>query len=346
MPPSIEIGTEPPADWNTFVDAHGSFYHRAEWAAALGGAFGFRLRYVVARDARAIAGVLPVAVVRGITGRRRLVSLPFSYATGPLTTRPEVDAALSAAALDVASREGIGRVELKRRGPLASAPVGFTRVSHYLTYVVPTDGGEDAVWKRLHANHIQRGIRKGEKSVTVERVADAAGWARMAALQQDTARRLGLPAPPDAFFTRHVASLAARGLAECLLAVAPTGERVAGIVLWRGARELIYAFGASLPEHWHLRPNHALLWSALRQAVRDGIPFDLGRAAPEQVGLTEFKQRWGGAPLPLAHDYWPVPSGLNTRPRDRGALAVAGRAWARLPLAVTRRASFLYRYLG
>lgn len=343
---SIDTLSDAPADWNAFADAHGSFYHRSEWASALGRAFRYRTFYVTARESGTLTGILPLAVVPTPFGGKRLVSLPFSYAAGPLTREEPVDAALSAAARDLAVAQRLKGVELKRRAPLYAAPAGFTRTSRYRTYILPTDGGIQAVWKRLHPSHVQRGIRKGEKHITVERVDDETGWRRMAELQQETSRRLGVPAPPDAFFTRHCAALARLGLTECLLARTAGGDHVAGIVLWRGARELIYAFGASLPRYWDLRPNHVLLWTAVQQAAGAGIPFDLGRAAPEQRGLTEFKLRWGGEPVPLAYDYWPRPSGLNVRARDRGLLAAAAKAWGRLPLAVTRRASFLYRYLG
>ena len=96
----------------------------------------------------------------------------------------------------------------------------------------------------------------------------------------------------------------------------------------------------------NLRPNHVLIWEAMRRATHAGVTFDLGRAAPEQEGLVEFKTRWGGEPVPLAYDYWPEASGLNTAKRDSGALGLAGRVWSRLPEAVARRGSFLYRYLG
>jgi hypothetical protein len=117
-------------------------------------------------------------------------------------------------------------------------------------------------------------------------------------------------------------------------------------VIWRGPREWIYGFGASDPKTLALRPNHVVLWSVLRQASAAGVVFDLGRAAPEQRGLVEFKRRWGGRPVPLTYDYWPHVRGLNAAPRDRGVLALAGRAWALLPTPVTRLGAGLYRYLG
>jgi hypothetical protein len=220
-------------------------------------------------------------------------------------------------------------------------------VSHYAAYRVSTEGGPDAVWKRLHPSIIQRSIKKARRHNVVIRRGDSRDdWLAMAELQEQTSHRLGLPAPPRPFFVDLCRSLQQSGLADLYLALLPAGPLAAGIVLWKGWREWIYAFGASRPEHLEHRPNHLLIWTALEEAARAGVILDLGRAAPEQTGLVEFKERWGGAPHPLHYDYWPRASGLNVAQRDRGALRLAARAWSRLPLAVARRGAILYRYLG
>lgn len=167
----------------------------------------------------------------------------------------------------------------------------------------------------------------------------------MARLQEDSARRHGVPPPPRRFFTDTCRSLQQEGLAELLLARVD-GRAVAGLVVWTGMRERIYAFGASLRRYLERRPNHLLLWTAVRDAMAAGVPLDLGRAAPEQHGLVQFKTRWGGHPRPLGYDYWPEAGGLHAAPRDRGPLALAAAVWSRLPLAITRAGSAFYRYLG
>ena len=168
----------------------------------------------------------------------------------------------------------------------------------------------------------------------------------MAMLQARTSHRLGTPAPPDRFFTEACRTLQEQGLADLLLARLPNGDAVAGLALWKGAREWIYSFGASVPEHLELRPNHLLLWTALERAATVGVDFDLGRAAPEQRGLADFKRRWAGEPVALAYDYWPQAKGLNVASREAGPLAIAASVWSHLPFSMARRGSFLYRYLG
>ncbi|HEU4565210.1 MAG TPA: GNAT family N-acetyltransferase [Gemmatimonadaceae bacterium] len=343
----VESASEAPDGWSELARATGSFYHEPAWIDGLARCFGLRVTYLALRTGRSLVGGLPLAEVPGLLGKRRLVSLPFSYAAGPFSAVPGAAAALCDAARTLAMQRGVSRVEVKHFSPPDGVMPGYERVSKYATYRVSTEGGPDAVWKRLHPSMIQRSVKKARKSgVQVVRGASAAEWGLMADLQERTSHRLGLPAPPRRFFLELCRTLQDQGLADLYLAYLPQGAAAAAIMLWKGTREWIYAFGASLPQFLEYRPNHVLIWTALEDAARAGITFDLGRAAPEQQGLVEFKERWGGVPRPLAYDYWPHAGGLNAKPRDRGALALAGRVWTRLPFAVARRGAFLYRYLG
>src|SRR4051812_20615974 len=346
--PSVTISrtADPPDDWREFARAHGTFYHRPEWAECLRDIYGFRLEYLSARDGGELRGLLALAEVPGLLGPRRLVSLPFSYAAGPLTIDDTTTVALADAARERSRELRIGRLEIKSRGEHPAAP-RFQRTSHYFTYEVPTEGGETALWARLHPSSTQRSIRKSQKSALLVRRADSrADWLSMAELEERTAHGHGLPAPPRRFFTEGCRSLQAAGLAELYLALSPAGTPAAAITVWKGPRSWIYAFGASDPAQLEHRPNHLLIWTAMLDAAGKGCRFDLGRAAPEQEGLVEFKRRWGGQALSLAYDYWPEPGGLNLARRDRGSLAAMGAVWSRLPASVARLGSGLYRYLG
>jgi len=346
--PSLAISrtTEPPDDWEAYVRERGSFYHLPQWAECLRDIYRLPLEYYSARSNGALEGLLAVAEVPALLGPRRLVSLPFSYAAGPLASRGATADVLAAAVRERANDRRIRRVELKTRGEFPPAP-GYHRTSHYSTYEVPTEGGEAEVWGRLHPGSTQRSIRKGQKAGVVVRRGDTVqDWLVMAELEERTAHAHGLPAPPRRFFTRGCRGLQARGLADVYLALTRTGHPAAAITIWKGPRAWIYGFGASDPAHLEHRPNHVLLWSALQDAIAAGSKFDLGRVAAEQEGLLEFKRRWGGQAIPLAYDYWPEPGGLNVAARDRGALAAAAKVWTRLPARLARLGTALYRYLG
>jgi hypothetical protein len=302
--------------------------------------------YYSARAGGELRGILAVAEIPPGLGPRRFVSLPFSYAAGPLALDHEVAIALSRAVHERAVGLRIRRVELKSRGEHPPAP-GFQRAMRYATYEIATEQGEPAVWQQLHASSTQRSIRKGQKAgVVVRRGESAEDWLAMAELEERTAHGHGLPAPPRSFFTEACKSLQGIGLADLYLAFTSAGARAAAITIWKGPRSWIYAFGASDPAQLEHRPNHVLLWAAIRDAIAAGCRFDMGRAAPEQEGLVEFKRRWGGQAIPLAYDYWPAPAGLNVGKRDRGSMAAMAAIWSRLPARVARLGAGLYRYLG
>lgn len=346
MPSLISRTAEAPGDWRAFAVAHGTFYHQPEWAACLADIYGFRLEYYSARSDGLLRGLLAVAEVPALLGPRRLVSLPFSYAAGPLALDTATALALATGVRERALERRIRRVEIKSRAEHPPAP-GFQRASRYATYEIPTDGGATAVWKELHPGSTQRSIRKGEKAgVVVRRATSADDWLIMAQLEERTAHGHGLPAPPRRFFVEGCRRLQDLGLADLYLAFTAAGDRAAAITVWKGPRSWIYAFGASDPAHLEHRPNHVLLWTAIQDAIAAGCRFDMGRAAPEQEGLVEFKRRWGGQSIPLAYDYWPVPAGLNVGRRDRGSLAAMGAVWSRLPAGIARLGAGLYRYLG
>jgi hypothetical protein len=344
--PTITRTAEPPPDWEPFARSLGSFYHLPQWVTCLRDIYRFRLDCYSARASGELLGLLAVARVPPLLGPRRLVSLPFSYAAGPLARGGNIADALATALREDARDRRIRRVEIKSRGEFPPAP-GFHRTSRYLTFEIPTEGGESEVWGRLHRGSTQRSIRKGEKAgLLVRRGEGASDWLRMAELEERTAHAHGLPAPPRRFFTEGCHRLQSDGLADVYLALTPSGACAAAITVWKGPRAWIYGFGASDPKLLEQRPNHVLLWAAIRDAIAAGCRFDLGRVAPEQEGLMEFKRRWGGQAIPLAYDYWPEPGGLNLAARDRGLLGSAAGVWAQLPFMVARLGSGLYRYLG
>jgi hypothetical protein len=337
--------SQPTPEWAALAREGGLFFHTPAWVNALASCFALRTAWLGVERDGAVEGVVPLAEVPALIGPRRLTSLPFSYAAGPVATSREGWEALGAAARELAGARRLRRIELKTVASSYPPPAEYVRVAdRYATYRIPLTGDP---WASLDRDSTQRSIRKGERhGVTVDRGRTVEEWLAMARLQERTARRHGLPPPPRRFFTDACRSLQDAGLADLWLARLRGGQLASGLVVWIGTRAWIYAFGASDPRTLAHRPNHVALWAVLREASAVGVQFDLGRAAPEQTGLVQFKRRWGGQPVPLTYDYWPDARGLNVAPRDRGPLAFAARAWSRLPTPLTRLGAGLYRYLG
>jgi hypothetical protein len=349
MPPiTIARSADAPEGWQALAGAAGTFYHDARWISGLARCFGYRTHWLTASGPDGLAAGLALAEVPTLTGGRRLVSYPFSFIAGPMSRADDAARAVMEAARDLARERRARRLEVKSLCPLFDPPAGFERSTRYATHRISPEGGEEAVWKRLDRTSVQQRIRKGEKAgVLVEQGQSEADWLDMARLEELVQQGHGVPAPPRRMFTGLLRGLQQEGLVDLYLARIPDGRVAAGFVMYKGPREWIYAFSASHPELVReYRPTHVLLWAGLRAAVAAGVVLDLGRTAPEQASLAEFKQRWGAETVPLVYDYFPSAGGLNQARRDRGALALVSRIWARLPTPVARLGSRLYRYIG
>ncbi|HWA15080.1 MAG TPA: GNAT family N-acetyltransferase [Gemmatimonadales bacterium] len=345
---TVSRSTSEPEGWQALAQRHGNFYHDARWIRGIARCFDYRTHWITAAEGDQLVGGLALAEVPKLTGGRRLVSYPFSFIAGPMAAHDAAAKAVAEAARDIMRERNATRVEIKTLGPGGAVPDGFTRSTRYSTYRISPEGGEPAVWKRLDRTSVQQRIRKGEKAgVQVVMGTTEADWLAMAQLEERVQQGHGVPAPPRRLFTGLLRELQGRGLVDLYLARVPDGRIAAGFVMYKGPRDWIYAFSASDPVFVkEYRPTHVLLWAGLKGAVAANVILDLGRTAPEQASLAEFKSRWGSTVETLVYDYFPTAGGLTTARRDTGTLALAAKVWSRLPASVARLGSGLYRYLG
>lgn len=347
MSVSITVSAEPPEGWQELASSRGTFYHDARWVEGVSRSFGYRTHWIHGRGDSGLTAGLAVAEVPRLLRGRRLVSFPFSFIAGPMARSDAAALAVLAAARGLVGERKASRLEVKR---LAPCPLGegYQRSSRYTTYRVSTAGGESALWQRLDRTSVQQRVRKGERAgVEVRLGSSVDDWLSMARLEEEVQRGHGVPAPPRSFFTGLLRDLQQAGLVDLYLGCTPQREVAAGFVMYRGPREWIYAFSAADPRLVRdFRATHVILWAGLRRACEAGVVVDLGRTAPEQASLAEFKLRWGAEPVPLAYDYFPTAGGMTEARRDRGPLALAGGLWSRLPRSLTRLGAGLYRYLG
>ena len=345
---TVTRSPEPPEAWAPLARQIGTFYHDPRWIRGVAQCFGYRLHCLTASRAGQVVGALALAEVPSVLGAPRLSSFPFSFIAGPMAQSPEVSQSLCRAALELAMERRVRRLEIKRLGKEEPPPPEFTRSSRYATYRISTVGGEAAAWRRLHVTSTQQRIRKAQKAGVVVVDGDSeADWLAMARLEERVQQRHGVPPPPRRFFLDLCRRLQREGLVDLYLARIPGGRLAGGFVMYKGPREWIYALSASEPELVkEYRATHLLLWTGLQRAIAAGVVVDLGRTAPEQASLAEFKLRWGAETVPLAYDYWPDAGGMDHLRRDRGPLALAARVWSGLPPSIARLGAGLYRFLG
>jgi CelD/BcsL family acetyltransferase involved in cellulose biosynthesis len=333
--------------WREFIATHpeATPFHHPDWARLVASCYGFRAFALAARDATgAIRAGLPVVEVRHLRGGPKWVSLPYTDFCPPLASALEEEQGELAAALRRASSAaGVRQVEV--RGPLAGGSVAGARA---LRHVLELRRDPAEVHAGFHPSQVQRNIRRAEREGLTVRQAtrpeDLTGT--FYGLHLRTRRRQGVPVQPRRFFRLLWEYAISTGLGSVLIVESSARPIAAAVFLaWNGT--VIYKFGASDASAWSLRPNHLLIWHAIRAACEEGDRwFDFGRTDAGHEGLRDFKLSWGAAEEPLVYRTLggkPEPAGTG----EGMAARVLGPVIRHGPLVLCRAVGeTLYRYVA
>ena len=326
-------------DWDKLVVAspEHSVFHRSAWARVLAETYRHRPFYLKITVGDAAAALVPLMEVRSALTGRRGVSLPFADFAGPLWAEPGRQAAVSQALLKVAAERNWKHLEL-RGGPLPAPDARPFRT--YQAHELDLSPGTRQLARRLPAA-TRRSISKAERSglaITIGR--DPAAMRTFYQLHGLTRRRHGLPPQPFGFFQALGRHLIEPGLGEVVLA-RHADRAVAGAVFLHSGNRAIYKFGASDKEHWNLRPNHQVMWSAIQYLADAGFQsLHFGRTSNDDAGLLRFKRSWAGTGRTL--DYFRYHTAqrawITSANRPTESLPVV---FGRLPLCLNRMAGRL-----
>ena len=287
--------------WRDFVAGHpdATPFHHPDWARLVADCYGFRAFALATRDAAgAVRAGLPLVEVRHLGRRPKWVSLPYTDFCPPLASTGQEQEELASALQRASSAAGIRRVEV--RGPLAG---GSAAGAMALRHVLALCRDPALVHAGFHHSQVQRSIRRAEREGLTVRQAtrpeDLTGT--FYRLHLRTRHRQGVPVQPHRFFRMLWENAIGTGLGSVLIVEASARPVAAAVFLaWNG--NVVYKFGASDAGAWPLRPNHLLLWHAIRAACEQGYRwFDFGRTDVGQAGLRDFKLSWGAAEEPLVY---------------------------------------------
>lgn len=330
--------------WADFVARHpeATPFHRPDWAQLVAGCYGFRGFALVTHDETgAIRAGLPLVEVRHLRTAPKWVSLPYTDYCPPLASAGQEQAELAAALEQASSAAGVRRVQI--RGPLVGSAAGATALRHVLALNrVPAQ--VYAGFRRDVQYSIRRTEREGltvRKATRPEDLVDT-----FYQLHLRTRQRLGVPVQPRRFFRLLWENAISTGLGSVLI-VEASAQPVAAAVFLAWNATVIYKFSASDPSSRSLRPNHLLLWHAIRDACEEGYQwFDFGRTDVGQEGLRTFKLSWGAVEEPLIYRTVgdkPEPAASG----DGMATRVLGPVIRHGPLLLCRAfGETLYRYVA
>ncbi len=336
--------------WDEYVfrNQGSSFFHLLIWKKVIEQSFRFYPHYVCSQEQDGkITGVLPLFFVDSRLTGKRMASLPFSYVCGPLADSHQTAGSLLEEGLRIVEKTGSKYFEIKTdHKEEAAENLGFHASDYYRTYIVHLSD-PDANWRNLHKSSTQRSINKAKKDeVKIEFAETEAGLKQFYGLNLGTCRFHGIPPQPYSFLKNVWDTLVQSGLAKLVLA--RYQERpVAGAFFFLFRDKVYYMYGASDPRYLFCRPNHLLIWQTMIWAMENNYRvFDLGRVSRDNVGLAEFKKRWGAEQRDLYYYYWPEIKGVGATDRSGWRFRLATGLWKKTPLWLTQKGAFLYKHLA
>lgn len=318
--------------WQAFVASHPAStpFHHPAWARLLSDCYGFRcFALALTRGGGIVAGA-PVIEVHRLR-RRAWTSLPFTDAIEVLGSEED-----AASLLDQADAQrtatGVGVMSFRGSVPGRGLP-SPAGVLHQLRL------GNDleTLWRGFDKSRVRSEIRRAEREgVTVVASPGPEGMQAFYDLHLQTRRRQGVPIQPRRFFELIQARLVDSGLGTVFVAEVE-GRRAAAAILLRWNGTVIYKLAASERSLLRHKPNHALVWHAIRSAVDDGyVTFDFGRSDESNSGLRAFKAGWGAEERPLVYTV------VGAVPPPEGG----GRGRHALEAVIRRSPPFVCRLLG
>jgi len=302
--------------WDDWMRAwrEATSFHSMGWARTLAEAYGFQPCYAMISDELGAVAVWPMMEVRGLGGRRRGVSLPFSDGCGALVREPSDQSALMEAVRKEAGVRGWRTVEF--RGPVGTEAAPPTPSSSFFTHEVDLSGTEEDQWNRCRSS-VRRAARKARASHVETRCGCADEHMNaFYHLFTLTRRRHGLPPPPIDFFRllqRHVLQPGAGTVVTAWRA----GRAIAASIFLHFGTRSLYKYGASDHRHQAERPNDLVMWEGLRWCrARGGRWLSLGKTRRVQEGLRRFKNGWGAREETLDYFTYDMDSGSYITSRD------------------------------
>jgi CelD/BcsL family acetyltransferase involved in cellulose biosynthesis len=304
-------------------------YHSPSWLRLLTETYGYKPFCLAALEGEDIVGVLPLLEVRSRLTGRRSVCLPFSDECGPLSVTAEAVAGLIRAAEGMRKTLNWGRVEIRSSVDLP----GLTVASRFKGHVRVLETDAEKVFRSFRKSQTQQPIRRAENAgVLVERRTDLEAMREFIRLNALTRRKHGVPPQPDEFFWNLQRGILKTGLG--FIGTASHGGRIVAASVFLHWREtLFHKYGASDERKLDCRPNHAILWDAIRWGCEQGYTrFDFGRTELDNPGLIQFKAGWGGE----ERDLWYVQIGGESKSDSGGGIQALKPLVTRLPIPLLK----------
>jgi len=317
--------------WDAFVSTHSDAtnFHRWGWKQVIEHAFGWPTHYLMAEEAGALRGLLPLVWQKSRLFGSYMTSMPFLNAGGVVADTREAEQLLIAEAIEIARGVGAEYLELRHRSDHhLDLPAKTTK----LAVIKPVCSDSDKMFSDLDKK-VRADVRKSQKSGFIAEFSGEEFLEDFYRVFAVNMRDLGTPVYSRCFFAEIFRAFPA-GTHICRVRL---GDAVVAASFLTGYRDTIeVAWSSSLRKYLALKPNMFLYWNLLCFAGKQNYNFfDFGRSSIGS-GTHRFKMQWGAQNVPLYWSYWlrrgtDLPQVNPQNPKYKLAISL----WQKLPVLLT-----------
>lgn len=327
-----------PDAWDRYVLGHekSGYGHLFNWSRVIREIYHHTPVYLAAVKKRPgtgeeICGILPLYRFKSITGRSRLVSIPFFDTAGILARDRKTRSFLFRQAGALLTGKGSSGMELRQDGPLdiheMTLDDGMPDIYHAKVGLCLHLPGSQQNMMRHFKSKLRNQIQKGQKNGLTWKIGKKELLAPFYEVFSRNMRDLGSPVHSKKFFNAvfthfyHSAFI-------CIVFYRSTP--VAAAFMIRFKKRLANPWASSVREFRRLNSNMFLYWQMIRFACNLGMEtFDMGRSS-KGVSTYRFKKQWDPEETRLFWYRWTLP-GSSRNPYGE---TLAIKPWKKLPVGL------------
>jgi len=327
--------------WDAFVAAHagGTIFHSSVWHDVLANSYGPRFWHIAVKDSEKIVGLVSIYSVAGLSGKKKLYSLPYTAYGGMLSTTPEIAQVIHDACHSIAQKENAGMVVL--RNTIANGlelPTSDLNVKFSKALPATEEACLESIPRKSRAT-----VRKSISTfgLTYEVNQD---WELLWHLAAVNLKKLGTPTFPKKFYR---AIMERMGSDVDILFVKYQGKAICGVMTFYIKNVCNPYFSGSLGEYNFTGANNYMYYALMCHGLKRGCTeFDFGKSR-RGSGSFDFKKNMGFEPTALPFQYiFNTVHELPTFNPSNPKLAVFLKAWSMQPLWTSKIVGpILNRYL-
>jgi lipid II:glycine glycyltransferase (peptidoglycan interpeptide bridge formation enzyme) len=245
-----------------------------------------------------IEGAIPFLSIKSLLNKERWISLPFTDHCAPLFLNEAILQNLTDHLVTLTAERNNLSIELRGDYPIRSS---FYRNADFVQHRIKLAPDALDVSKRIKPTDFRLVKMAEDKGVRVTRGCDDKFMKEFYQLHLQTRRRKGVPIQPWKFFDNIVQNVTQHDLGFILLAY-KDGKCISGCVFFCWNKILVYKYAASIDIARQLHAMDLLLWKAIQWGCTNGYEWmDMGRTDIDDVGLKNYKHRWGAEVTPLTY---------------------------------------------